>query len=328
MNHNQLDQYLRQLDNIEEIQIKTNENINDFDGHELIIENESAIPRMQDYYFFDKGPIFINKHHRFADMPLHIHSFIEINYVYSGVCNQVINGKELVLKEGQICLLDKDVPHSIAALGENDILINIIMKKETFSQAFLGRLTNTGIVSNFLANAVSENQSHDRYILFHSQDNSNLQYIVKNMLCEFFDPEEYSIEMVSYYLPIMFTELMRVFQVDKNFEFNQKSEKANIIDILHYIEQHYQNCTLTSVAKEFNFNPNYLGNMLKERTGKKFIELVQMQRMIQASTMLINTDKKIDEIAYDVGYESTSFLFRKFKEHFGQTPHQFRKNNK
>jgi YesN/AraC family two-component response regulator len=118
---------------------------------------------------------------------------------------------------------------------------------------------------------------------------------------------------------------MRVFQLDKNFEFNQRPERANIIDILHYIELHYGNCTLTSVAKEFNFNPNYLGNMLKERTGKKFIELVQMQRMIQASTMLINTDKKIDEIAYEIGYESTSFLYRKFKEHFGQTPHQFRK---
>lgn len=328
MNHNQLDQYLRQLDHIEEVQIKTHENINDFDGYELIIESENAIPRMQDSYFFDKGPIFINKHHRFADMPLHIHSFIEINYVYSGVCRQVINGQEILLKEGQICLLDKDVPHSIAALGENDILVNIIMKKETFSQAFLGRLTNTGIVADFLANAASENQAHDRYILFHSQDNSNLQYIIKNMLCEFFLPQEYSIAMVGYYLPIMFTELMRVFQLDKNFEFNQKSEKANILDILHYIEHHYRDCTLTSVAKEFNFNPNYLGNMLKERTGKKFTELVQTQRMVHVSTMLINTDKKIGEIACDAGYESTSFLYRKFKEHFGQTPHQFRKNKK
>lgn len=328
MNHQELDQYLRQLDDIEKIQIETHENINDFDGDELLLEKGSVIPRMQEDYFFDKGPIFINKHHRFADMPLHMHAFIEINYIYSGVCRQVINGQEITLTEGQVCLLDKDVPHTIPALGENDILVNIIMKKETFSTAFLSLLDNKGIVSSFLANAVSENQQHDRYILFHSQDNENLQYIIKNMLCEFFDPQDYSLEMVNYYIPVMFTELMRVYQLDKNFELTRKSGKTNIIDVLHYIQSHYRDCTLTTLSETFNFNPNYLGNMLKERTGKTFSELVQTERMIHAAKLLNNTDKSIEEIAYDIGYESLGFFYRKFKEHFGQTPTRFRKNSK
>ena len=94
MNHQQLDQYIRKLDPIEEIQMKTRKNINDFDGNELHLDRGSEIPRMREEYFFNKGPIFISKHHRFADMPLHMHSFIEINYIYSGVCKQNINGKE------------------------------------------------------------------------------------------------------------------------------------------------------------------------------------------------------------------------------------------
>jgi AraC-like DNA-binding protein/mannose-6-phosphate isomerase-like protein (cupin superfamily) len=328
MNHQELDHYLRKLDQIEEIQIKTGENVNDFDGNELVVESEGTIPRMQDFYFFDNGPVFINKHHRFANMPLHIHSFIELNYVYSGICHQQINGQSVLLEQGQICLLDQDVPHSISALGEQDILVNIIMKKETFSKIFLGRLSNNGIVADFLANAVSENQKHDKYLLFHSQHNENLQYIIKNIFCEFFSKQEHSLAMVNYYLPILFTELMRVYQLDKNFEFRKKTSRANIVDILSYIEHHYRDCTLTAIAKEFNFNPNYLGNMLKERTGKTFLELVHTQRMIHVSTMLQHTDKSIDEIAYEVGYESPSFLYRKFKKHFGQTPSHFRKNKK
>jgi AraC-like DNA-binding protein/mannose-6-phosphate isomerase-like protein (cupin superfamily) len=328
MNHLELDEYLRKLDPIEEIQIKTRKNVNDFDGHELLIESGSNIPRMQEEYFFDKGPIFINKHHRYADMPLHIHSFIEINYIYSGVCKQIINGEEIVLTQGQVCMLDIDVPHSIPALGENDLLINIIMKKDTFSTSFMGKLGNSGIVSNFLANAVSENQRHDHYILFHSQDNENLQYIIKNMMCEFFDEKDYSIEIVNFYMPILFTELMRVYQLDKNFELTRVTGKTNIIELLHYIEQHYNDCSLTILAEKFNFNPNYLGNMLKERTGKTFIELVQMQRMIRASTLLKNTTKSMDDIAFEIGYESSSFFHRKFKQYFGCTPSQFRKKGK
>lgn len=328
VNHQQLEQYLRKLDPIEEIQIKTRQNINDFDGKELLFEKESNIPRMQEEYFFDKGPIFINKHHRFADMPLHMHSFIEINYIYSGLCKQNINGKKIILQQGQVCLLDKDVPHSIPALGEDDILINIIMKKETFTSSFMELIGNTGIVSKFLANAVSKNQKHDHYILFHSQDNDNLQYIIKNMMCEFFEERDYSVEMVKFYLPIMFTELMRVYQLDKNFDLPRLSGKANIIEVLHYIEQHFNDCSLTSLAKKFNFNPNYLGNMLKERTGKTFLELVQMQKMIRASVLLKNTTKSIDDIAFEIGYESSSFFHRKFKQHFGCTPSQFRKKGK
>ncbi len=321
----QLDEYLRKLDPIEEIQIKTRKNINDFDGHELHIESGSNIPRMREEYFFDKGPIFINKHHRYADMPLHMHSFIEVNYIYSGSCKQIINGKEIILTQGQVCLLDQDVPHSIPALGENDILINIIMKKETFSTSFMGRIDQTGIVSNFLANAVSENQRHDHYILFHSQNNENLHYIINNMMCEFFDEQDYSLQMVQFYLPVMFTELMRVFQLDMNFEHKRVAGKANIIELLHYIEEHHNNCSLTTLAKKFNFNPNYLGNMLKERTGMTFLELVQMQKMIRASILLKNTTKSIDDIAFEIGYESCSFFHKKFKKHFGCTPNQFRK---
>jgi AraC-like DNA-binding protein/mannose-6-phosphate isomerase-like protein (cupin superfamily) len=328
LNHQQLDDYLRKLDHIEEIQIKTRKNVNDFDGHELLIERGSDIPRMQEEYFFNKGPIFINKHHRYADMPLHMHSFIEINYIYSGVCKQIINGKEVVMTKGQVCMLDSDVPHSIPALGENDILINIIMKKETFTTSFMGRLGDTGIVSKFLANAVSANQRHDHYILFHSQDNENLQYIIKNMMCEFFEEQDYSLEMVQFYLPVMFTELMRVYQLDMNFELTRVSGKANIIELLHYIEEHYNNCSLTSLGEKFNFNPNYLGNLLKERTGMTFLELVQMQRMIRASVLLKNTTKGIDDIAFEIGYESSSFFHRKFKQHFGCTPSQFRKKGK
>ncbi|WP_307893576.1 cupin domain-containing protein [Bacillus swezeyi] len=53
-----------------------------------------------------------------------------------------------------MCLLDQDVPHSIPALGKNDIF----------------------------GECVLEDQCHDRYILFYWQDNDNLQYILKNMM--------------------------------------------------------------------------------------------------------------------------------------------------
>jgi mannose-6-phosphate isomerase-like protein (cupin superfamily) len=233
MNHFELDTFLRKYDPIEKIQVKTHQNIRDFDGQELTELDDDGIPRLPESYFFKNGPVDVFKHHRFADMPVHKHSFIEINYIYSGVCSQKIDGKTVNLQEGQICLLDSDVPHSIPALGENDILVNIIMKRAIFSQLLVSRLQTSGIVSDFLANAVSENRAHDHYILFYSEDFPNLHAIVKNMFCEVFDGDEYSDQLLLNYIPILFTELMRVYRVDKNFEIGNVSRRANLIHILN-----------------------------------------------------------------------------------------------
>ncbi|WP_138752193.1 AraC family transcriptional regulator [Paenibacillus sinopodophylli] len=326
MDHFQLDQYLRQLDSIEQIQVITRSNVNEFDGKELKAENSSTVPRMKEEYFFDQGPIFISKHHRFAPMPLHNHTFLELNYMFSGQCKQEINGNLVQISQGQVCMLDKDVLHRIYPLGENDILINIIIKKDSLLSRLLSRLNRTGIVSSFLSNALSENQSHDRYVLFHSENRLQLHNLIKDMMCEYFDADDLSMDMVGYYIPLVFTELMRVYRTDKNFELNHTNGQGSIIDILHYIEQNFRDCTLTGLAEAFGFNANYLGNMLKERTGQTFLALIQTQRMVQAVHLLKDPDKKIDEIAYEIGYESPGFFYRKFKDYYGQTPNRYRKS--
>jgi len=49
---------------------------------------------------------------------------------------QTINGKEVILKEGDLCLLDTNVIHSIDQAGENDIVINIMVRTSYFDSNF------------------------------------------------------------------------------------------------------------------------------------------------------------------------------------------------
>jgi AraC-like DNA-binding protein/mannose-6-phosphate isomerase-like protein (cupin superfamily) len=327
VNHHELDQYLLKYNPIEVRQLETNCNIRELGGNELDIPDSELLPRLHDHFFFDRGPIFISKHHRFAEMPLHMHSFIEINYVYSGNCVQQINGEEVVLRQGQLCLLDTDVPHSIGRLGEEDILINIIMTKKTLTSAFFTRLGSSGVVTDFLLNAISADTTHNRYLVFHSEHHENLRHTIKNMMCEFFDPREYSTEMINSYMLIVLTELMRVYRHDSNFNPSSKNKRTELLDILQYIEQNYNNCTLRSLAAQFNYNSNYLGNFLKKNTGKTFLELIQDQRMNMAAAMLAHTDRNTQDIALEVGYDSLSFFYKKFAEHFACTPHQYREQH-
>lgn len=323
VNHQQLDRYLKEVNETEARQLEWKENVNDIPSAPR--QREITVPfRMPDSPFFTNGPIHIRKHNRFAPMPPHYHDFIELNYIYSGTCRQTINGEEVMLREGQVCLLDSEVVHSIEAMGEDDLLINIIMKKDTFTSSFLSRFGSRGIVSDFLANAITENTNHNRYIVFESEGHKDLQLFMKNMMGEAFGSRVYAQEMIYNYTMLIFTELMRVYTVRTNNESLQGAAKADLIQILDYIEKNYRDCSLTQLSKAFSFNANYIGNMLKKRTGKTFIELVKTQRLIHAAGLLANTDRPIEDVAHDVGYSSLGFLYRIFAEQYQMTPMAYR----
>ena len=58
---------------------------------------------------------------RFNPVPEHVHSHIELSYVYAGTCPQRIDGRDITLRENQALLLDTDCPHAVGALGQEDI---------------------------------------------------------------------------------------------------------------------------------------------------------------------------------------------------------------
>lgn len=115
--------------------------------------------------FIEGSQLLILKHARYSYTPLHVHDFIEMNYVYSGTIDIIIDGTEISLKEGDFCILDTGVCHRILDTGENDILINFLMRKEYFSTHMLSRLASNSIITQFAVNALSKTHKHDRYLL-------------------------------------------------------------------------------------------------------------------------------------------------------------------
>ena len=62
----------------------------------------------------------------------------------------------------------------------------------------------------------------------------------------------------------------------------------------------------------------------KHKTKKKFSEFVNETRIVHAKKLLAETDKSMIEIAFECGYENTSYFNRQFKVHCGNTPTAFK----
>ncbi len=105
-----------------------------------------------------------------------------------------------------------------------------------------------------------------------------------------------------------------------------QGREERIIEIISYIQKHYTDITLETLAEQFHLSTPYLSKYIKEKVGTTFQELVKEERMRKAKTLLRQTNKTVDAIAADVGYENVEHFNRLFKRSYGMTPVQYRKN--
>ncbi len=87
-----------------------------------------------------------------------------------------------------------------------------------------------------------------------------------------------------------------------------------------------ENLTLRDLGKKYYVNSSYLGQIFRKKYGQSFKDYLNNYRIAEASKQLLNTDKKIGQIAEDVGYRDGDYFIRKFIEVKGCTPSRFRKS--
>ena len=75
-------------------------------------------------------------------------------------------------------------------------------------------------------------------------------------------------------------------------------------------------------ALRVSINPEFI--LFKTEMGVNFQEYVQSVRMKESCRLLINTSKKVSEIAAAVGYTDIKFFNEMFKRQIGMTPREFR----
>ncbi|MBM6901218.1 helix-turn-helix transcriptional regulator, partial [Gemmiger formicilis] len=90
-----------------------------------------------------------------------------------------------------------------------------------------------------------------------------------------------------------------------------------IRDAIAYLKAHYrEKISLSMVAQAVNFNAEYFSRLFVRETGMNFTVYLNSLRMRQAVELLEHTDKKVYEIAEEVGYSSLSYFSTAFKKSF------------
>lgn len=109
-----------------------------------------------------------------------------------------------------------------------------------------------------------------------------------------------------------------------------KNDKNTIIfdKYLKYIEENYMiDISLENISEKFHFNPCYFSTMFKERVGTTFVKYLLKLRIQKACELLLESDKKVYEIAALVGYKEAKYFNRVFKNEMNVSPDEYRRMN-
>ena len=97
-------------------------------------------------------------------------------------------------------------------------------------------------------------------------------------------------------------------------------------DIINYIESNIQeDLDYKKIASKFGMNEFIMQRVFSVIMGITLSDYVRERRLSKAYEEILNTDKRIIDIAFDCGYESSIAFSRAFKKTFGISPSDIRK---
>ena len=95
-----------------------------------------------------------------------------------------------------------------------------------------------------------------------------------------------------------------------------------VIDVIR--KNYNSDLRLKQVADDLFVNAMYLGQTFKRDTNQTFSQYLNEYRMKKAEELLLKSNRNVNEIAHEVGYSSSGYFYKNFKDTYGITPKDFR----
>lgn len=100
-------------------------------------------------------------------------------------------------------------------------------------------------------------------------------------------------------------------------------------EIFNYLVENYKsNIRISDVCAYVHYSESFVFHVFKKYGGGTINEFLTKLKTEEAAAQLIETDKKILDIAYDVGYNDSNYFTNVFKNRFGVSPKVYRNTHR
>lgn len=272
----------------------------------------------------EKGKLIeIRPHTRFVHFPRHRHNYVEMLYMCSGSTTHILNGsRKLVLRQGDLLFLNQAVYHEILPAGEDDVGVNFIILPQFFDRSFR-MLEQENVLRDFLISTLSGESAFAGWLHIAAGDILPVENLLENMIWTLLEKKP-GVNLMNQTTMGLLLQNLTLFAEDINRTLPDSREENAVFTALQYIETSYKDGTLEEIATRLHMPPYALSRLLTRHTGANFKQLLQQRKLQQAAYLLSNTGMSADAIIEAIGYENSSYFYRKFREKYGCSPAQYR----
>ncbi len=105
----------------------------------------------------------------------------------------------------------------------------------------------------------------------------------------------------------------------------EKKRKNGFEMIYNAVFSHYkENWSIPEICKDIGLNSSYASTLFKKECGMRISDFITLLKVNEAQRLLITTDLKIIDIAYESGFGSVANFYSNFGKLCGQSPSEFR----
>lgn len=140
------------------------------------------------------------------------------------------------------------------------------------------------------------------------------------------EQKEYAYEMqIKAHLYAMFSILLR--NTPKEIAEPAYLNRANRLkEVIGYIQKNYEReIHISELSRIANMSEGHFCRFFKKIVLKTPIEYINYYRVIKAAALLKSTDRKLLDIAMEVGFNNFSYFIGRFKQYMNTTPARYRR---
>ena len=284
-------------------------------GRDFVVDSEKLL---------EKGKLIeIRPHTRFVHFPRHRHNYVEMLYMCSGSTTHILNGsRELVLRQGDLLFLNQAVYHEILPAGEGDVGVNFIILPQFFDRSFR-MLEQENVLRDFLISTLSGESAFAGWLHIAARDILPVENLLENMIWTLLEKKS-GVNLLNQTTMGLLLQNLILFAENINRTLPDSRDENAVFTALRYIETSYRDGTLEEIAARLHMPPYALSRLLTRHTGANFKQLLQQRKLQQAAYLLSNTGMSADAVIEAIGYENSSYFYRKFKEKYGCSPAAYR----
>lgn len=286
--------------------------------------DEPWFPYMDEPLFFQDipGNIVLSKHFRYTPVFVHEHEFFEILCIYDGTADVKIQGIEHQLCTGDILIVPPGTKHSVGIFNDS-VAFNIIVRASTFQATFFPMIANNSALSQFFSHVLFQ-KTEGNYLIFHTGNDNVIRTSLQDLYIEFLDRQKYKTTFLNTILIMLWAQLLRYHEKDIESILTKAYSSVSMTEVLDYLTRNYQTVSLSEAAEHFGFSASHFSTLIKEGTGRTFLQIIKEIKLTQACRALKETPLSITSICELVGYENPEHFMRTFKKTYGMTPGQYR----